>query len=334
MRHAPGRRVALASLLVALALSAASPALAAGRDLTGYPAPEIHVVQGINGLPTGIELAQLRGRVVVLKFWFTSCGPCRASMVEFQALHDRYARQGVWFVAIASDERPPAEAFIRSKGYTFPVGIDPQGVSADRFGVYSFPTNYVVGTDGTVRSYGRIDASVIEREIERMPPSARAGGYEPRPPRTASPRAATPASVPPRATPPAGTATALSRGERNVRELGEVPPALSEAREAARRNDYGAVLRVAARARPGTADAAAAERMRAIALRRFENRVRHAQDLWSRADYAGSYAEALAIARDFRGTERATWAATWVARFEETPTVRALRRTSTVASRR
>jgi thiol-disulfide isomerase/thioredoxin len=366
MRHWPGRTVrASASLavfaaIVALVSWCGPSAHAGGRDLTGLAAPDLHVPYGLNGAAAGAEIEP--GRVLVLKFWFTACGPCRASMPEFQRLHDRYAPRGVRFLALATDDRSTVEGFLRSKGYTFPVGVDPQGVTADRFGVFSYPTGYVIGADGRVVSYGRIDAAVLEAALAE----ADLGRDAPSPAVAAAPREPAPAASPPRAAPrrapppavaaraPAASAPAsprrvaasppraavpgrtLSGADRNVAELGVVPAALSGVVAPARRNDYGEVLRVLSSVRDASPEvAAASERIREVALRRIDNRVRRAQDRWERRDVAGAYTEVAALAHDLRGTERETWAATWLRRLDQTVAVRAMHgRSGAVVARR
>ena len=70
--------LALALSALALSVAAAAPARAEGRDLTGATAPEIYATQGLHGIAPGTTLGQFRGRVVVLKFFFTGCPTCRA----------------------------------------------------------------------------------------------------------------------------------------------------------------------------------------------------------------------------------------------------------------
>src|SRR5262249_31056410 len=77
--------VLVASAVLAVALGAspcARQAQAYGRDLTGSIAPELYVSQGLYGLSSGASLASMRGHPVVLKFFFTHCPACRASLPE------------------------------------------------------------------------------------------------------------------------------------------------------------------------------------------------------------------------------------------------------------
>jgi peroxiredoxin len=285
-------RASLAAAATAFLLalgSSAPPAFADGRDWTGQPAPAVHAQDGVNGIAPGTTLESLRGKVVLMKFFFVGCPACQASMPAFQRLHDRYAPRGAVVVGIdPRDTRYSLQAHLASLGYTFPVLIDPQ--AAGRYGVQTYPTNYVVGADGVVKAYLRWDqdfpTSLIERE--------------------------------------------LSQGSRhkNVEELGSVPPALERAKAAAAANDYGEVLRVVEPHVENAADdestRQAAKRIQAIAVGRFQRRVDRIQGAWAAADYRSAYAAVKALAEDFRGTSRQAWADQWVASFRTTAQVKSL----------
>ncbi len=282
-------RVLLAASLAGLACAASLPrtASAEGRDLRGYAAPDIQSRSGLNGLGSGVSLAAFRGRVVVLKFWFTGCPTCRSSLPEFQSLYARYAARGVQFVALAYDDAASVTSLIRSSGYTFPVAVDPDGVSPRRYGVVSYPTNYVIGADGVVKAYNDLSISVLEREL-----------------------AATPAS----------------QGNHNVSELGEVPPALATVKDAAAKNDYGLVLRIAQAHLDPAKDPAvvvqAASRFATLAKTRFDRRVERIQARWGTGDYVGAYGDVRRLAADFQGTSKGDWADRWVKLLEGTPEVK------------
>ncbi len=160
-------RLALAALVTALPFLAASPALAGGNVFDGQPAPEIRLTDGLNGATARTTLASLRGKVVLVKFWLTHCPVCRASLPDFQALHDRFGRSGVVCLSVVIDNAAGVSPYMREQGFTFPVGCDPSGGSADRYGVRHFPGNYVVGIDGIVRASNGFPRNVIEEELRK-----------------------------------------------------------------------------------------------------------------------------------------------------------------------
>jgi peroxiredoxin len=283
----------------------ASNARAEGTNLTGRPAPEIAATDGLAGWSPSASLASFRGSPVAVKFLFAACPACRTSMPEFEALYRAYGPRGVRFVAVAYDDRGNMESWWRRAGFTVPVALDPSGTTSSRYGVRSYPTTYVIGADGTVVSYQRISAAVLD--------AALASGGAARP--VAAPAfvaAPTPVAA------PVAPATNRSRASgsasdpidarvlRNLDELGDLPAALADAREAARGNDYGEVLRQAeAHLDPSreTPDVlAAAGRARRVALARYDLRLARIEHRWAMHDERGAYLALLAMAQDFHDT--------------------------------
>jgi thiol-disulfide isomerase/thioredoxin len=105
-----------------------------------------------------LESASFKGKVVVLDFWGSWCGPCRAELPYFQAMYDRYKDRGVAFVGINWEREPTAEkriaaarSFIASKGFSFPVALDLDHKTVEAYAVESFPTLLVIDKVGRMR---------------------------------------------------------------------------------------------------------------------------------------------------------------------------------------
>jgi peroxiredoxin len=281
---------ATSAFACALAL-APTPARASGRDLTGSPAEEIYVQQGFNGIAPGATLASFRGRPVAMKFFFTDCPACRASLPNFERLHRLYARRGIQFLVVAYDTRHAVESYWRRNGLTLPVAIDEYGVTPARYGVTSYPTSYVIDAAGIVRSYDVVTEGVLERELSRAGVAA------------------------------APAAAAAPDPARNVAELGVVPAALAPVRDAAAKNDYGAVLRAVEPHERNAADpadvVAAAVRIAAIARARLAARIARIEVRWGSGDRKGAYEALTRVAEDFRGTASERELADRVARVRE-----------------
>jgi peroxiredoxin len=106
-----------------------------------------------------IKLSDLRGKIVVLDFWATWCGPCVAAMPHVQEIADRYKDQGVVVLAsCTSDERSKFDAWVDSKTQDYPdvlFAFDPLEKSPERasrklYGVSGIPQQFVIDFDGRV----------------------------------------------------------------------------------------------------------------------------------------------------------------------------------------
>jgi thiol-disulfide isomerase/thioredoxin len=98
-----------------------------------------------------VSLASLKGKVVVLDFWATWCGPCKAAMPVIQKLHDEYASKGVAVLGVNTWEQnqKAVRDYIASKKYTYPCLLDGDKL-AEAYGVPGIPTLVVIGKDGKV----------------------------------------------------------------------------------------------------------------------------------------------------------------------------------------
>jgi thiol-disulfide isomerase/thioredoxin len=125
---------------------------------------------------TIVALDSLRAKVVLVDFWASWCGPCRKSFPWMASLQERYGSKGLAIVAINLDKkREDAEKFLAQFPAPFTVAFDPDGRTAEAYGVSGMPTTYVVGRDGTVldshlgfdpKKTGELEA-LIEKECAR-----------------------------------------------------------------------------------------------------------------------------------------------------------------------
>ena len=99
-----------------------------------------------------IELAQLRGRVVLLDFWASWCGPCRASLPELRRLHERFSSRGLVVLGINLDhDEAAARAAIRQDRLTWPQlwGAHVSDIAAS-YGASGIPTFVLIDQQGRV----------------------------------------------------------------------------------------------------------------------------------------------------------------------------------------
>jgi len=136
----------------------AAPKASAPRDeallAVGTMAPDFEVPAWGGGT---VRLSSLRGKIVVLDFWATWCGPCKASLPHVQKVYDQVKDKNVAFVAMnVWDEKPAYDEWIpANKQYSLPFSFDPAGrgitsIATSQYRVSGIPTTYVIGTDGKI----------------------------------------------------------------------------------------------------------------------------------------------------------------------------------------
>jgi thiol-disulfide isomerase/thioredoxin len=99
-----------------------------------------------------VTLASLRGRVVVLDFWATWCGPCRQAMPAIQRIHEDYEDKGVAVLGVNAMEPgdgTKAKDHMKSAGCTYRCLLKGDGL-AGAFGITAIPTLVVIGKDGRI----------------------------------------------------------------------------------------------------------------------------------------------------------------------------------------
>ena len=119
------------------------------------------------------NLQQLRGKVVLVNFWATSCTTCVHEMPQIVATHEKFKARGFETLAVAMRYDPPAYVinFSQSRKLPFGVAIDNTGEIAKRFGeVYFTPTSVLINQRGEIvkRYIGEPDFAALHRLIDQM----------------------------------------------------------------------------------------------------------------------------------------------------------------------
>lgn len=132
----------------------------------GRPAPDFSLPD-----PSGKvhALADYRGKVVVLDFWATWCGPCRAAMPSIQKLHEKFRDRGgrVAVFGVNCWENGNAEAYMKQNNFTYGLLLNGDDTAAV-YGVKGIPTFAVIGPDGSLLMLRTGFRPGAEQEIERV----------------------------------------------------------------------------------------------------------------------------------------------------------------------
>ena len=153
-------RVTLAAALV-FAASAAIPAIAPS---TAAPDFTLRSMTGPN-----MRLGEQRGRVVMVNFWATWCGPCREEMPQLNRLYERYKSAGFVLLGVNVDDDSHKAADVAAKlGVTFPVLLDSDKVVSRLYDLSTMPSTVIIDRDGKVRYVHRGYLAGTEADYEKQ----------------------------------------------------------------------------------------------------------------------------------------------------------------------
>ena len=141
------------------------------HPLNGQQAPDFTVASQNNQGST--TLSKLSGKVVVVDFWATWCGPCKKSFPKLQELNVKYKASGLEIVGISEDDEKGGIAdFGSTLGAKFFIGWDQDKSIAGKWHVEAMPTSFVIDKKGIVRfvhaGYHDGDEAEIEKEVKGL----------------------------------------------------------------------------------------------------------------------------------------------------------------------
>jgi thiol-disulfide isomerase/thioredoxin len=166
------KRAAL--LVLATLLTTAAPGAHAADSVCNVPRKKANLnftVKDIAG--KDVRLSQYKGKVVLVNFWATWCGPCRIEIPSLTALYRDYRARGLVVLGVSVDsEVASIKPFARVMKMNYPVliGAGRQDLS-DAFGPFvGFPTSVIVARDGTtcVRHTGLLSKAQLEQQVAAL----------------------------------------------------------------------------------------------------------------------------------------------------------------------
>lgn len=137
-------------------------------DLLGKPALPFSVTD-ING--NNYSLESLKGKVIVINFWFVECKPCVMEMPELNKLVKKYENKEVVFIGFAMNEKDKIEQFLKKTKFSYSIIPGAKDVVAT-YGIASFPTHLVIDKNSNitfaVNGLGPTTIGDLQKAIEVM----------------------------------------------------------------------------------------------------------------------------------------------------------------------
>lgn len=118
-----------------------------------------------------VDLAALRGKVVLLNFWATWCAPCRLEMPRFVEWQKQYGPQGLQIVGVSiDDDATPVHPFVETMHINYPILIGDARLGERYGGVMGVPVTFLIDRHGIVRARidGATDLAAIEKQIRQL----------------------------------------------------------------------------------------------------------------------------------------------------------------------
>lgn len=136
--------------------------------LEGITAPDFSG-KTLNG--NKIQLSALRGKVVVLNFWFIACAPCRMEVTPLNEVVKQFAGKEVVFLSVARDKEADLARHLQSVPFSFEVIADPAvAISKEVYHLFGYPTTIVIDKQGKIRYYtlgGKINEEAVRKELNQ-----------------------------------------------------------------------------------------------------------------------------------------------------------------------
>lgn len=126
-------------------------------------------VKDMNG--ASVKLADYKGKVVLLNFWATWCGPCKMEIPEFIELQKAYGDKGFAIIGVAVEDTPEAvRKYAGEMKINYPLVMNQEDIESVYGPVYGLPMSFFIARDGSIckKHLGPISKEAAEKEIKGL----------------------------------------------------------------------------------------------------------------------------------------------------------------------
>jgi thiol-disulfide isomerase/thioredoxin len=134
--------------------------------LEGKSMPALNLIGWVNG---EVKPEEMKGKVVIVDFYATWCGPCMAAIPHNNELLKKYKSKGLVIVGVCTSNRGQAkmEETAKEKGIEYPTARDPDLKSQKAWAVHYYPTYAIVDRKGIVRAVG-LQPQNVEKVVKKL----------------------------------------------------------------------------------------------------------------------------------------------------------------------
>jgi len=141
----------------------------AGETRVGQTAPALHIGAVLTGSPQGPVV----GHALLIEFWATWCGPCRASIPHLNQLADQFRDRGIDFLSLTTETADTVRAFLQEHPIHGIVDLDPDHVNYDLFGpMVGIPNTVLIDNSGVLKAVtgpSLVSTEVLEALLGHRP---------------------------------------------------------------------------------------------------------------------------------------------------------------------
>jgi len=166
--------ISLVALLIAFIFNPMQVQSSSSKLKEGQKFPNFKLTRlKTNRMPASsrpVTARSLRGKVALIDFWASWCGPCKVALPEYDKLYKKYKKRGFTIIGInVDDEKELVTQFLKEHPVSFPVAYDSKKKLVDQVGLATMPTSYLIDSKGKVqyihRGFHRGDQEELEKKI-------------------------------------------------------------------------------------------------------------------------------------------------------------------------